>query len=853
MALLWQNAGGASPRPAEGRDSYAGAGACSRCHAGVHQEWSGSGHAKTMQRASAQNVKGDFTRGTVVLRGAPYAVQYRDQRFYITESELSGRPWEHEVEYTLGGRRFQHYLATLPDGQIVVLPPTWDIGRKEWVLARDIGNPEEGSGGTTPLWNKTCGSCHASQVAKNFDLENLRYGTTWTDLGVNCEACHGPGAEHVALARKAGGRSGEAGGTVARAASLDAGTREEIRQKIVNPKKLDAAHSTMICAQCHSLRDVYAAGFKAGDDYGDFYLAVLEYRLPASEDGAYWGDGRPRQMSNEAIGLWQSPCFLKGGATCATCHTQLHASGTTRGTGTAATGNALCTACHKAIVGNVPGHTHHAANSVGSRCVECHMPAVVASLKTRMRDHSIGIPTPENTLRHGIPNACNACHKEKDAAWSVDRMNAWYGETARERRQKWIERADAFTEARRGDPAAIAELQRILQDTNEAAWIRANAAGYLSGYAADPGAYGAVLRALNDPAPLVRATAATALRPSAAQREALAIDLVGLLKDPVRTVRMSAAIAMVAMGVKPFEGEDGKRYEEAKEEYAERAELNADDAQQQLAAGRFFFLAGNMARAAQAFRATLKLDGTIPAQYYLGRTLAEEGDYSGAREVLNGIPREDRQYDAAQRLLGEIGIREAQPSAGTANSGAGDSAAGEQQFLAGQTAYQSREYGGALKDLQEALQAAPQAGWAETARIYRAICLEKLGRASEAEEAMQALSGLEGAQENVDLQLAYAELLDDTGRPEEALKRVEALSGAVPKAPEAYFWRAKLLLELRRTDAAASAAEEAVRLRPEFVEGHNLLLKIYQKQGRAKEAAQEAEWLREHERRNESQ
>src|SRR5579859_893234 len=815
---------------------YAGAEACAECHATVTRVWAEAHHSRTMQPATIQSVKGDFAQSHLLLHGSAFTLQLRENRFYITESELSGKPWEHRIEYTLGDRRFQHYLTTLSDGRILLLPPTWDVVRKKWDFDLDIGNPEESSVDPVQIWNKTCYACHVSQGQKNFELENLRYRTTWRDLGINCESCHGPGSEHIATGKSA--------------KVLDAATRARLRASIRNPARLDAASSTAICAQCHSLRDVYADKFRAGANYDDFFTPVMEYRLPASEDPAYWPDGRPRQLSNEAFGLWQSQCFLKGGATCVTCHSHPHTPDVDRNPQLRPNNNALCTGCHAKIASNLSAHTHHAPKSSGSFCINCHMPATVASLNARMRDHSMSIPVPENTIRHDIPNACNLCHRDKDAAWSLKQVHSWYGDKSR---RKLVRRADAFTQARQADPAAIPALQEILADVSGGPLIRANAAGYLGNFSNDPSAYDALLHSFADPEPLVRATAATAIRPSAAQREALATALVSLLKDPLRTVRMSAAIAMVAMGVRPFPGEDGERFERAKELYRARAELDSDDAQQQLAAGKFFFLSGDMAGAANAFRATLKLDPSIPAQYYLGRSLAEKGDYQSAREILNAIPRDDRQYDVAQRLLAEIAAKEPGPSETQPESGASHEAAGAQaQFLGGQVRFQSGQYGAALKDLEQALQLAPQAEWAAKAQIYRAISLEKLGRTAEAETAMQTLSGQPEARQNVDFQLAYVELLFETGRPEEALKRVDEVIAKVPNTPMAQFWRAKILLELNRTGEAASAAEESIRLLPEFPEAHNLLLKIYQKQDRTKEAAQQAEWLRDYERRKES-
>jgi predicted CXXCH cytochrome family protein len=817
-------------------EGYVGAEACAKCHAVINHDWEESRHRRTMQPATNHSVKGDFAQGRVVLRGTTYLLQYRDNNYYITESDLSGKPSEHRVEYTLGDRRFQHYLTTLPDGRIILVPPTWDMTRKKWAFDLDIGNPEEGSGDPIQVWNKSCYSCHVSRGQKNFDPEKFSYHTTWQDFGINCESCHGPGNEHISRATGA--------------KVMDADTRARVNGAIVNPAKLDPTSSTMICAQCHSFRDLYADNFKAGDNYYDFDTPVMQYRLPAAEDPAYWPDGRPRQLANEAFGLWQSRCFLKGGAMCVTCHSHPHTDDVNRNAQLRPSNNALCTGCHGTIRANISAHTHHAAKSSGSWCIECHMPATVITLKARMRDHSMSIPAPENTIRHDIPNACNLCHRDKDAAWSVRQMNAWYGDNSR---QKLVRRADAFTQAQQSDPAAIPELLQILSDPSGGPLIRANAAGYLGSFSNDPSAYDAVLHFFADPEPLVRATAATAIKPRAAQREALAHELVTLLRDPIRTVRMSAAVAMVAMGVRPFPGDDGERYERAKELYHARAELDSDDAQQQLAAGKFFFLSGDMAGAVTAFRATLKLDPSIPAQYYLARSMAEKGDYQSARQILNAVPRNDRQYDPAQRLLAEIEVKDPAHAATLPESGSDRTSADAQaQFLDGQVLYQNEQYGAALKDLEQALQLAPQAEWATKARVYRAICLEKLARTSEAEEAMDALSEQPVARQNVELQLAFVELLYETGRAEEALHRVDGVIAADPRAPIAYFWRAKALLQLERKAESASAAEEAIRLLPQFPEAHNLLLRIYQMQGRTKEAARQAEWLRDYERQKES-
>lgn len=833
----------ALPVRGQSAKNYTGAKACAACHESAYRQWSQSWHSKILQPAEARAVEGNFALGKVVLRGSTYLLRHRDGRYYVTESYLAGKPWEHEVDYTLGGRRIQQYLSTLRDGRILLLPIGWDNVRKKWLHNLDVDNPEE-AGDPSPIWNKSCFSCHVTAGQKNFDLQQNSYHTTWNDAGVGCESCHGPASEHVARASGAAKSTGAGASPVNRSVAIDA--------TIVNLAKLDPTRSTMVCAQCHSLRDIYADGFQPGGNYYDFFLPVMEYRLPASKDPAYWPDGRPRWFANEAVAFWQSECFLKGRATCLTCHSRPHDMDIARNPQLRAGNNALCTQCHRAIAANLSAHTHHPASSTGSSCIECHMPRALTSIHARMRDHSMSIPVPENSIRHGIPNACNLCHTAKTAEWAAQKVDAWYGAKSG---QKSILRADAFTEARAADPAAVPALLKVLADSSEGPWIRANAAGYLGGFPEDPSAYAAVLRLLTDAQPLVRATAALAIRPRAAQRAAVAPELASLLADPVTIVKVSAAIALVAMGVQHIPGEDGARFERAKQLYRARAEIDGDDPQQQFAAGKFFFLAGNPEDAVAAFRAASKLDPSLPVQIYLAQALATKGDLQSAEGILKAIPRADPQYDAAQRLLAQVEVKSA-ASGGSAEPATTAQAqidsASRTAFLDGQLLYQNKNYVNALPRLEEALRLAPQASWAAQAQIDQAISLEKLGRMREAEAAMRSLAGNGAAAHDVDLQLAFTELLYQTGRAEEALKVVDALVAAVPKASMAYFWQAKVLLQLHRIGEAARAAEESIHLEPELAAAHNLLIGIYQMQGRTKEAAEQAAWLRNYERRIES-
>jgi predicted CXXCH cytochrome family protein len=614
----------ALPAIAAGGATYVGAAACAKCHAEQSRKWSGSRHSKMLQPATAASVNGDFTRGAVQLRSLEYRLAQRNGAYFITESYLTGKPQEHRVDFTLGNRRIQHYLTRLPDGRIIVLPPSWDVLRKQWFHNFDIGDPDESGEVEVQVWNKGCFSCHVSQEEKHFDAEKDEYRTTWLNFGTNCERCHGPGSEHV----------------------------KQHAVPMVMQTRLDPARNTGTCAQCHSFRDIFVQGYTAGAEYYDFFYPILESSQPLDKDPAYWPDGRTRRFSNDAFGLWQSECFLKGGATCVRCHVTAHETEIERNPQLRPDANALCTQCHQGLAKDVPAHTHHAAASTGSSCVECHMPRTVYSIKAEIRDHSMTVPVPENTARHGIPNACNLCHKDRDPAWAGQKMDAWYGARSR---QKLIRRADAFAAARKGDATALPQLLAILSEPAEGPLVRANALGYLASWSAkDAEVFAAFERAISDPQPLVRATAALRIAPSAATRSAAVAALTRALADPIATVRLGAGVSLVNLGVAQLPGTNGERLESAKQLFRARAELTTDDAQQQLGAGRFYLLSGDPVKAIGALRTSLKLAPDIPAQYYLAYAYAQQADYRAAREVLQAIAPSDAQYPKAQQLLKAI-------------------------------------------------------------------------------------------------------------------------------------------------------------------------------------------------------
>jgi hypothetical protein len=599
----------------------------------VFDTWKAGRHSKMLQPAGPGAVKGDFEVGDVTLAGRPYKLTIRNGQYFITESYLTGAEQEHRILYTLGSRRVQHYLTTDAQGRMIILPPSWDVQRKQWFDNMEIVRPDQHEGTIVQQWNKNCFGCHVSQQANNYSPASRTYETQWVDFGTSCERCHGPGSAHIEIYQRA----------------KDPTLVTE--HAIVRQTRLDGYTSSMICAQCHSFRDVVAPGFVAGSNYYDYFLPYLEYAPQKADDPAYWADGRPRRFSNDAIGLWQSECFLRGGATCTTCHRDPHDPNVDveRNSNLATANNLLCTRCHQAIGTNLAAHTRHEPKSAGSSCVECHMPKAVMALKSTMRDHTMSLPTPENTVAFGIPNACTECHTDKTPTWAADTLKAWFPDA---KRAKVIARAETFTAARAAKPEALDRLIAMTSDEKEGPLMRANAAGYLANYT-DQRAVGALLAAAKADHPAIRATALAGLSrvDVAASRTALFAGL----DDPRRAVRIPALMAIINRGTRPATVEERVRLRRVGLEFAVRADLHQDDAAVQKDLGLVRLLTNQIDLAALALQNSLGLEpSNHSARYLLALTRIGQGRIPDARQLLQQVPPSDPSYDAAQTRLKQL-------------------------------------------------------------------------------------------------------------------------------------------------------------------------------------------------------
>lgn len=441
-ALLLQGRGTGSrtDAPAAGpaplAATFVGSDTCRGCHAAEFDAWAPSQHARAMQPATEATVLGDFSGARYSHSGVTSTFFRRDGRYFVRTDGADGELADFEVKYTFGVAPLQQYLIELPRGHVQALSIAWDSrpsgqGGQRWFHLypheRITHDDELHWTRRAQNWNFMCADCHSTDLRKNYDAATDSYASTWSEMHVGCEACHGPGSQHVA-----------AGGQRPLGARLD--ERQDVtwvQTAAGQPQRSvprESAREIEVCAQCHARRAQIAEGYQAG-------AAFLDHYLPAMlTEPLYWPDGRQREEVYTYGSFLQSRMHAAG-VTCSDCHDP-H---TER---LRVDGNGLCSQCHVAARYDTPDHHHHEAGGAGSACVDCHMPATTYMVIDPRRDHSLKIPGPA---------VCEACHAGKAAALSVNARSA--ADIARDSALPDIVRATALVNlATQAPTAAIANL-----------------------------------------------------------------------------------------------------------------------------------------------------------------------------------------------------------------------------------------------------------------------------------------------------------------------------------------------------------------------------------------------------------
>jgi predicted CXXCH cytochrome family protein len=624
---------------------FVGSTACAACHDKEYGAWKGSQHRAAMQDADATTVLGDFNTAHFSAGGVTSTFSKRGGKFVVRTDGPDGKLHDYAVRYTFGVDPLQQYLIELPGGRLQALSIAWDVRNKKWFHLypkERIGSGDE-LHWTRPAqnWNYMCADCHSTRLGKNYDAAADRFATSWSEISVGCEACHGPGSAHLTWANASRDRKAYPEGGKGLAARLDerrgvtwtraaGGTTATRAAPRASEREID------VCAQCHARRGQFAGGYTAGRAFLDYYRPAL---LTAP---LYYPDGQQHDEVYNWGSFLQSKMYAAG-VTCSDCH-EPHG-GTLR-----AQGNALCAQCHAAEKFDAATHHHHRPGSAGAQCVGCHMPATTYMVIDPRRDHSLRIPRPDQSVQLGVPNACNACHGNRDARWAAAQVKSWFGHDP----AGYQHYASALAAANAGALAG-APLRAVAGDHAQPAIARATALASMNANA-NSAALDAVASGLRDTSPLVRLGALEAL--AGAPAELRARYALPLLSDPVRAIRIEAAGILADAPLPTASGEQRTAFERAAAEYVEAQRYNADRAEARTNLGSFEARRGDAAHAEQDLRAAIALDPLfVPAYVNLADVYRAQGREADGERVLREGLRQAPKSAALHHVLGLALVR----------------------------------------------------------------------------------------------------------------------------------------------------------------------------------------------------
>ncbi|GGO81645.1 hypothetical protein GCM10011348_21110 [Marinobacterium nitratireducens] len=591
--------------------AYVGSEACIDCHSSEYNDWLGSHHQQAMAVASDETVLADFNDTEFTYNGITSRFYKRDGRFFVTTENADGELEEFEIGYTFGVYPLQQYMIDFPDGRKQVLSIIWDTRSKEeggqrWYhLYPEHQSLAHGEPPLDPVdsedplhwtgsyfnWNSRCASCHSTELERGYKPADNSYDTTWSEISVGCEACHGPAQRHLEWARNGGDSGAHSGFAMSLAdpgiwAAIDAVAGVEKRPTLKRSGAL-ADTQKRVCASCHSRR----AELGFADPRKDFYDT---HRLQLLESPLYYADGQVR----DEVYVWGS--FLQSkmhgeGVTCSNCHNP-------HSLKLKAEGNGVCTQCHSAEVFDSESHHHHPADSAGAQCANCHMPTTTYMGVDARRDHSLRIPRPQQEADVGAPDACTRCHEDRSPAWAQSAIEQWLEGSGKSLGRHPF--ADAFHAADQGQADVAPQLLKLAMDGSLPAIVRGSAIQRFGPWH-NPQSVAEVHQLLRDPKPLVRLGAVASLQslPLHVRYQLLAPRL----DEEVASVRIEMARMLAGVPPDQVPAEQAQQLRALFREYVAAGDFNADMPEQQSQLGRFYADLGQFGAAETAYRQALKL------------------------------------------------------------------------------------------------------------------------------------------------------------------------------------------------------------------------------------------------------
>ena len=643
--------GSASAAAAPAQATYVGTERCAGCHEAAYEAWSDSHHDLAMQAPTPETVLGDFQNARFEHFGVVTEFFRRGDDYLVRTDGPDGKRTDYEVAWVFGVYPLQQYLLPLEGGRLQALSVAWDSrpdseGGQRWYHLY----PDEAIGPDDPLhwtgpyhnWNTRCAECHSTDVRKNYDAASRRFATRFVEEHVGCEACHGPGSRHLALAESGGLRAG-ASGAAGFPVDLKARGVWAFPEGEAIARRASGLNDNLqidTCARCHARRGTLGA-YRHGRPLSD------THRLSLLGDPLYHSDG---QILDEVYvyGSFLQSKMHRAGVVCSNCHDP-------HSNRLRAQGNGVCTQCHQPSTYDTRAHHRHPVASAGARCVNCHMPATTYMGVDARRDHAMGIPRPDLSVMIGTPNACNGCHAPQDAAWALDALRRWgvsFRHTARHP-------AVALNALAQGDTRDVATLVALAADSSSAGIWRATALERTAA-AGDASALALAAELLKSTEPLLRISAVRSLRSLPIQRRYGL--LAPLANDAVSGVRLAVAMSLAGVPLERVRDRERQALLALFDEYRAVHREHADMPSMNLQLGLFSLARGDFPGAETAYREALAIDPQLlPARLNLADLLRASGREDDARLELTRALDTYPESGDAMHALGLLEARERNP------------------------------------------------------------------------------------------------------------------------------------------------------------------------------------------------
>ena len=409
---------------------YAQSEQCVMCHPSYYQTWHQTFHRTMTQEPSPQAIVGDFADAAYTYQGVPSRFTMENGRYYI-ETRAFDQPEKYEVAMAIGSRRIQQYVTQIGDRHYR-LPLAWSIENGRWIHLNGGFLDPDGTKFTqhTSLWDGNCIFCHNVKAQPGYDVQLQTFDAQVAELGIACEACHGPATEHI-----------ERNKNPLRRYLLYVGDRDP---SLISPNELEPLRQVQLCGHCHGQRmpnpverieQFMTVGdpFTAGEDLNEYTTPLFaDGELPGVDlSKRFWQDGSPRLSAYEYQGYLLSDEHHESDLTCTSCHSA-HGGDPKGMIEPIMRGQTGCVQCHGEIGENVEAHTQHPPNSSGSDCYACHMPDTVYGLLNIHPTHHIENPNPAKAWQYEMPEACTLCHTNETAVWAAQTVSEQWQQPAPE-------------------------------------------------------------------------------------------------------------------------------------------------------------------------------------------------------------------------------------------------------------------------------------------------------------------------------------------------------------------------------------------------------------------------------------